>query len=126
MATQWRRQYERISCYIPILFRFIESNPKDGWGVIHDISLGGIKAETRTVVKEGQTVYISFSISEEFNFVNAKCLIQRTVQDGIYYICGIKFTDSIDKQHLHNALQLHLLTTDVESAGEKKQEEQHI
>ena len=121
MAIQWRRQYGRVSCYIPILFRFIESTPKDGWGVILDISLGGIKAETRTAVTEGQTVFVTFALSEEFNFVNAKCRVQRTVQDGIYYICGIKFSDSMDKQHLHNALQLHLLTDDIEKTAEIKQ-----
>ena len=113
-ATQWRRQYERISCYIPILLRFIDTNPKDGWGLILDISLGGMKIETRSPVSDGQVVFISFSISEDFNFVNAKCLVKRVMQDGIYYTCGLRFLDSIDKQHLYNALQLHLLSNDVD------------
>ncbi|MBN1621334.1 MAG: PilZ domain-containing protein [Endomicrobiales bacterium] len=114
-ARQWRRKYERISCYIPILLRFLGGNPPDGWGVILDISLGGLKIETRTPLKDGQIVFVSFSISEEFNFINVKGVTRRIIQNGIYYNSGIRFVDSIDKQHLQNALQLHLLSTDVEA-----------
>jgi hypothetical protein len=114
-AKQWRRKYERISCYIPILLRFLGNNPPDGWGVILDISLGGVKVETRTPIKDGQIVFISFSISDEFNFMNAKGIIRRVTQNGLYYVGGVTFVDSIDKQHLQNALQLHLLSSDIET-----------
>jgi len=114
-AMQWRRKHERISCFIPILLRFLGNSPQDGWGIILDISLGGLKIETRTPISDGQVVFISFSIADDFNFVNAKCMSRRTVQNGIYYTSGIRFANSIDKHHLLSALQLHLLSSDIES-----------
>ena len=122
MAQQWRRQYERISCYIPIMLRFLGNNPPDGWGVIQDISLGGVKIETRSPVRDGQIVFISFSLSDEFNFLNTKGIMCRVTQNGIYYTCGIRFVDSIDKQHLANALQLHLLSNDIETESRPEAE----
>ena len=115
VAMQWRRRHERISCFIPILLRFLGNNPQDGWGVILDISLGGLKIETRSPLSDGQVVFVSFSIADDFNFVNAKCMVRRMVQNGVYFMSGIRFVNSIDKQHLLNALQLHLLSSDIES-----------
>jgi c-di-GMP-binding flagellar brake protein YcgR len=108
---EWRRKYSRIKCNrypqmnIPILLHFRPDRP-DGWGIIQDISLGGIGVETRTPVKIGQTVYVSFLIAESFSFANTKGTIRRALKEGIYYICGVEFESLIDRQHLQDALAM--------------------
>lgn len=112
MINEWRRKYARISCFLPslirspVLLQFKNGEkPSDGWGVIHDISLGGIKIETRTELEKGQTIFISFSLSDNFKFANTKGIVTRTVKDGIYYTYGIKFESVVDQEHLKNAIE---------------------
>jgi hypothetical protein len=107
---EWRRRFSRITCYkppllaIPILLHFGPDKHNDGWGIIHDISLGGIGIETRMPVKPGQVVYASFTIAENYTFANAKGIIRRAIGDGLYHTCGVEFELLVDREHLEDAL----------------------
>lgn len=112
MALDWRRKYARMACFLPsyinysVLISMKSGNANlDGWGVVQDISMGGIKIETRTPIQKGQTVFVSFSIDNNFTFTNTKCIVKRVAQSGIYYICGLEFVNLVDKQHLKDALE---------------------
>lgn len=107
---EWRRKYSRIKCYnppaqvMPILLHFGSERHADGWGVIQDISLGGIGVETRSPVRKGQTVYVTFSIADNFTFASAKAVIRRVIDGKLYRVCGIEFESLVDRQHLEEAL----------------------
>lgn len=111
MVNEWRRKYTRMACFLPSYINYsvlinVKTDNKnlDGWGVVQDISMGGIKIETRVPLRKGQVIFISFTIGENFNFVNTKCVVKRIFQDGIYYICGLEFVSLSDRQHLKDAL----------------------
>ncbi len=108
----WRRKYIRMTCFLPSFINYsvllhydAGSKHSDGWGVIQDISMGGIKIETRVPFQDGQEVFMSFSISENFTFTNIKCVVKRVVQEGLYYLCGLEFVNLSDRQHLRDALE---------------------
>ena len=111
MMSEWRRKHRRISCFIPILIRPTGSKYDEGWGIIQDIGLGGVKLESRLPLNDGQTVFVSFMVSDNFNFVNTKGIVKRIIKSGIYYIYGIQFVELIDRQHLLNALQEYLASS---------------
>jgi hypothetical protein len=110
---EWRRKHTRIKCYqppllnIPVLLHFPSDVKSDeGWGIILDISLGGIGVETRTPLKTGQTVYVSFIVSENFTFSNTKGIIRHVIDRDIYHIAGVEFDSLVDKAHLQDAIAI--------------------
>ena len=111
MTTEWRRKHKRISCFVPSLLNIAviikkQANEKleDNWGIIHNLSLGGLKIETRTPVRVGERVSLSFSISNNFTFVNAVGIVKRVEFEDYYYTCGIEFESLVDRKHLQDAL----------------------
>jgi hypothetical protein len=112
VLKDWRRKYIRMTCFLPSYMNYsvlihYQSGQKlgDGWGVIQDISMGGIRIETRTPFQPGQEVFMSFSISENFVFTNVRCAVKRVVKDGLYYLCGLEFVNVTDREHLKDALE---------------------
>jgi len=103
---------------IPVLLRSKSSRISDGWGIIRDISLGGIGFETRMPIKEGQTIHVSFTLADNFSFANTKGTIRRAIREGIYYVCGIEFDLLVDREHLQDAL---VVLSEIE-AKEKPQQ----
>jgi hypothetical protein len=103
MAQELRRNL-RISCSIPVLLRFISRMPEEGWGMIYDISLGGIKLSTRSQLDTAESLFLSFIIGSDFNFENIKGKIMRADEDEGYFTYGIEFDSSVDKVHLRDAL----------------------
>jgi len=103
--AEWRRKYSRLSCHIPVLLRIPGGNPPDGWGTILDISLGGIRVETRCPLTINQEVFVTFVFSENFSFVNTRARVRRLNSQGIYFIAGMEFVALVDQQHLKDALQ---------------------
>ena len=108
---EWRRKHPRVKCFFPppssiAVLMHLQNTPikDDSWGTIIDISVGGIGIETRTPVKVGQTLYLTFSISQNFTFANTKGVIRRFTLNDIYYTCGIEFDLLVDKQHLEDAI----------------------
>ncbi len=108
MVQEWRRKHARISCYIPVLIRALGKTPQEGWGIIRDVSLGGLRLETRYPLISGDAVYITFSFSQNFSFVNTKAKVRRVGKQGVYNICGVEFESLVDVQHLHNALEEYI------------------
>ncbi len=108
MIQEWRRKHARISCYIPVLIRAPGKTPQEGWGIIRDISLGGIRLETRYPLVIGDTFYVTFAFSQNFSFVNTKSKVRRVGKSGVYNICGIEFESLVDIEHLHNALEEYI------------------
>ncbi|MFH1369012.1 MAG: PilZ domain-containing protein [Elusimicrobiota bacterium] len=121
MAIDWRRRHTRMACFLPSYINYsVLINVKsegggggDGWGVIQDISMGGIRIETRVPIQVGQAMFISFGISDNFTFANTKCVVKRITRIGIYYICGLEFVNLVDRQHLKDALE-HMILFDNE------------
>lgn len=103
--VEWRRKHTRISCNIPVLLRVPGGNPPEGWGTILDISLGGIRVETRYPLSVNQEVFVTFNFSENFSFVNTKARVCRLTLRGIYFIAGMEFTGLVDQKHLKDALE---------------------
>ncbi len=110
MVQEWRRKHARISCYIPVLIRVPQKTPQEGWGIIRDVSLGGLRIETRYPLVMGDTIYVTFSFSQNFSFVNTKSKVKRCVKSGVYNICGVEFESLVDVEHLHNALEEYIET----------------
>jgi len=112
MVNEWRRKHARISCFVPSLVRYpvlvqyqSDRGLSDGWGVIHDISLGGLKFESRSELRKSQKVFISFTISDDFTFTNTPGIITRIIKKGIYYTYGVRFESLVDQKHLEDALE---------------------
>lgn len=108
MAQEWRRKHARISCYIPVLIRVPGKIPQEGWGIIRDISLGGLRLETRYPLVVGETIYTTFSFSQNFSFVNTRSKVLRIGKSGVYNICGLEFEMLVDREHLRNAFEEYL------------------
>lgn len=108
----WRRRYIRMACFLPSYMNYsvlihYQSGQKlgDGWGVIQDISMGGVRIETRTPLAQGQEIFLSFTIAENFSFSNVRCIVKRMSKDGLYYQCGLEFVSVTDREHLKDALE---------------------
>lgn len=99
------RKTIRISCSIPALLRFPSGSIQDGWGVIYDISLGGIKLETRSPISKGDIVYVSFNVSDNLIFENMRGRAVRVLQEGVYFVVGVEFDLAIDKNHLKEGIR---------------------
>jgi c-di-GMP-binding flagellar brake protein YcgR len=101
---QESRRNLRISCSLPVLLRFVSKTPEEGWGTIYDISLGGIKLETKNRLGVGESFFMSFIIGDNYNFENTKGRVVRVDEVDGFYTCGVEFDLSIDKTHLRDAL----------------------
>ena len=98
------RKNLRISCSIPVLLRFVSRTPQEGWGTIYDISLGGIKLETRFHLEVGENIFLSFILGDNFIFENTRGRIIRIEEKDGYFTCGIEFDHIVDKNHLKEGL----------------------
>lgn len=99
------RKHARIKVLIPCGFKIAQQTPSDAWGHIHDISVGGVELHTYFSLKKGQTIFLTFSIDEDFKFTNAKGTIVRVREDNGYVFAGFSFDEIVDKNHLKDAMQ---------------------
>lgn len=107
-----RRRHPRLSTIVPAVLKYQGTSQPDGWGLIYDISMGGLEFETRMQVKKGQNIYISFKISDNFDFKNIPAKIVRVESWEKYNFVGLEFNDRIDRRHLADAMA-HYLETDL-------------
>ncbi|MHB9155398.1 MAG: PilZ domain-containing protein [Endomicrobiales bacterium] len=103
MSREYRKNV-RISCSVPVLLRFTSGEPTESWGIIYDISLGGIKLETRRLLRAGEPVFLSFGLGEAFLFENTRGTVIRVSGMEGYYMVGIKFDLVVDRNHLRDGL----------------------
>lgn len=103
MTIENRRNL-RISCSVPVLLRVPKGEPAESWGIIFDISVGGIKLETRKQLESREPVFLSFTLGRNFIFENARGTVMRVTKNAGYYMIGIEFDLLVDKNHLRDAL----------------------
>lgn len=94
----------RISCSVPVLIRVTSGEPAEAWGIIYDISLVGIKIETRRELEKNDAVFVSFELANNFIFENTKGKVVRSSEYEGYYTIGLEFDNILDKNHLKDAL----------------------
>ena len=99
-----QRRCMRISCSVPVLLRLTNGEPAESWGVIYDISLVGIKLETRRELEKNDTIFVSFELVNNFIFENTRGKVVRLFRSGGYLTIGVEFDNIIDKNHLKDAL----------------------
>ena len=102
--TKESRRNLRISCSIPVLLRFVSREPAEGWGTIYDISMGGIKLETRSPISDGETIFLSFVLGGDYVFENTRGKVVRVLEQNGYFIAGIEFYLLMDRNHLREGL----------------------
>lgn len=102
--TKESRKNLRISCSVPVLIRVTNGEPSEGWGIIYDISVGGIKLETRRELEGKGTVFLSFTLGQNFIFENTRGTVVRVTGSEGYFTAGIEFDLVIDKNHMKDAL----------------------
>ncbi|MFH1368725.1 MAG: PilZ domain-containing protein [Elusimicrobiota bacterium] len=102
--TKENRRSLRISCSVPVLVRVTKGEPAEAWGIIYDISLVGIKLETRKELENKETVFLSFTLGQNFIFENARGTVVRVSKNAGYSMVGIEFDLAVDKNHLKDAL----------------------
>jgi hypothetical protein len=98
------RRNSRISCSIPVLLQIPDSNVFESWGIIFDISQGGVKIETPTELSRNQLIYLSFVVGNKYYFKNVQGLVIRVLLEGHSYLMGIKFESVKDKELLDSAI----------------------
>ena len=103
MTIEQRRSM-RISCSVPMLIRVTSGEPAEAWGIIYDISLVGIKLETRRELEKGETIFVSFELANNYIFENTRGKVVRVSKYGGYLTVGLEFDLIIDKNHLKDAL----------------------
>lgn len=108
----WRRKYPRIPCFIPatiyypVVLQFLSRHRyRGGRATIHDISLGGLKIRTSTKLRESQILFISFSVSGSFLFLNTKAVVRHVSHVEGAYSCSLRFVHIADQDHLKEALE---------------------
>jgi len=103
MTKEYRRNI-RFSASIPVLMRFYERDNKEGWGVIYDVSLGGLQIETRIPLRDRELIYLSFTLGNDYEFVDALGQIAHVSSRNGYCVAGVKFGTAIDKDQLRDGL----------------------
>ena len=99
------RKNSRVSCSIPALFRFPGEEPAESWGIVYDLSLGGAKVETRRSLRIGETVYVTFAVGEMLKFENIRTRVVWIVQKKGYFLAGVEFDATVDRNYLFEAIK---------------------
>lgn len=100
------RSGPRLAASLPVVLRFPDTNPPDGWGRILDLSLTGMKLETRWPLKVGQAVYVTFEPQNQTRLENLRARVVRVTWEEGYYVAGVAFDESVDQAYLREALIL--------------------
>lgn len=98
----------RLSLNIPVALHIPKGKFTEGWGRILDISTNGLQIETRTQIKIGQVVYLTFVPHGDLRLENLRARVVRVGWEEGYYIAGLYFDDSVDRSYLREALVIIL------------------
>ncbi|MBN1621428.1 MAG: PilZ domain-containing protein [Endomicrobiales bacterium] len=99
-----RRNY-RIDCSIPVLLFCPAREKQESWGVIYNISMGGVKIETPLLLDKNEEVFLSFMVGKKFHFKRVRGTVIRVLLRGHTYEVGIKFDSIENKQLMIEAIQ---------------------
>ncbi|HOW29010.1 MAG TPA: PilZ domain-containing protein [Elusimicrobiota bacterium] len=94
----------RLSTSLPVLLQFPESDVPEGWGRILDLSMSGVRVETRWNLKIGQVVYITFVPQSEMRLDNLRARVVRFTWEDGYFVGGLVFDESVDQAYLREVL----------------------
>lgn len=103
MTKEYRKSL-RMSCSVPVILRFIARETRESWGTIYDISLGGLKLETRMPLTNGEMLFLSFVLGDNYLFENTRGTVVRVSSHDGYFTAGIQFSLPIDRTHLRDGL----------------------
>jgi hypothetical protein len=99
------RDGPRLATSLPVAFHFPESDPSAGWGRILNLSVGGLKVETRWPLRIGQSVYVTFVPRSEMRLDNLRAKVVRLSWEEGYYEGALEFDNSVDRAYLQEAIQ---------------------
>lgn len=100
------RAAPRLSTSLPVALQFAEAAPSQGWGRILDLSMSGVRLETRWPLKVGQAVYLTFEPQNEVRLENLRARVVRLMWEEGYYVAGLAFDETVDQAYLREALIL--------------------
>jgi hypothetical protein len=101
----------RLATSLPVALRFPDADPSEGWGRIIDISVSGVRLETRWRIEVGQAVYLTFVPHGEMRLENLRARVIRTEWEDGYYVAGLAFDATVDPTFLREALVLLMSRT---------------
>jgi hypothetical protein len=84
--------------------RSLTGEPPESWGIIYDISIHGLKIETRRPIKKDDTVFLSFVIAVNNVFESVRGKIVHVEEKNGYYMAGVEFDSVVDRNHLRDGL----------------------
>jgi len=94
----------RLATSLAVALRFPDAEPGEGWGRLIDLSIGGVKMETRWPLKIGQSLYLTFVPHHEMRLENLRARVLRVNWEEGYYVAGLAFDESVDQTYLKEAL----------------------
>ena len=99
------RRSLRVDCSVPVMLQIPGSKITESWGVIYDISHGGVRIETPTLLDRNQNIILSFVVAKKYHFKNLNGIVVRVLLEGHSYMVGIKFETVKDKKLLDDAIR---------------------
>ena len=100
-----QRRYPRIMTYLAVALRFPDVEPAEGWGWILDLSGNGVRVETRSPLRVGQGIYVSFQVSDQYVFENLRAEAVRVAWDMGYHIAALAFDETVDFDYVAEAVR---------------------
>ena len=110
-----KRRHPRVQWLLPALFQRpgkTDSPGQNGWGTIRNLSVQGAEFCTRLSVELHDTLFVSFNVNQQHKFQNVPAKVVRLRNEGIYHICGLRFSEKVDMVNMENALSSLLSLTD--------------
>ena len=102
--TKESRSNIRFSVSIPVMLRFYERENLEGWGVIYDVSLGGLLIETLFPMHDRELVYLSFTLGNDYEFADVLGIAAHVSSRNGYCVAGVKFGTAKYKTQLRDGL----------------------
>lgn len=98
------RSAPRVAVSLPVALRFPDGEPAEGWGRILDLSVAGVRLESRFPHRVGQSVQLTFFPVSKVALQNLPAKVVRVSWESGYYVAGLAFDPAVDKGHLKLAL----------------------
>ena len=95
-----RRRHPRIETANVVNYVCVDEEGNEiaeGFGTTRDLSLGGIKLETRQVVDSPYILLLDIDLQEQMLEIRGEVVHSREVKPGLFHT-GIRFVDTEEKQ----------------------------
>jgi hypothetical protein len=91
VATENRRNLERVNKELPAWYRFDRNNFRKS--AVLDVSEGGSRLMLSEAMPDGE-VHVKIRVANEHVTYIAQCAWQRPLASGVGYLVGLRFLDS--------------------------------